>query len=132
MPFIGNQPTAVPLTSGDIADGSITASKLAAGVGGDFSWESKSANFTAVAGKAYYVDTTSSSITATLPSSASANDQIRFLDVSGTFGTNKLTIARNSHKIQGNADDVEVTTNRAGFSLIYLNATQGWLIIEKG
>jgi len=35
MPFIGNKPSAVPLTSADIADGIITSSKLAAGVNDD-------------------------------------------------------------------------------------------------
>ena len=34
MPFIGNKPTAVPLTSADLEDGIITSAKLAAGVGG--------------------------------------------------------------------------------------------------
>ena len=100
--------------------------------GGGATWESKSANFTAAASKNYLVDTSSNTVTATLPGSASAGNEIRFLDVSGTFDTNKLTIARNSHKIQGVADDIEVTTNRAGFSLVYYNATQGWLITEKG
>ena len=121
-----------------LTNNSITINGSATALGGSVtidagvSWESKNANFTAVAGKAYYVDTSSSAITATLPSSASIDDEIRFLDISGTFNTNKLTIARNSHKIQGIADDLEVTTDRAGFSLIYYNATQGWLITEKG
>ena len=35
MPFIGNQPAKVPLTSADITDGIITASKLADGVNDD-------------------------------------------------------------------------------------------------
>ena len=35
MPFIGNKPSAVPLTSADITDGIITASKLADGVNDD-------------------------------------------------------------------------------------------------
>jgi len=35
MPFIGNKPSAVPLTSADIADGIITSAKLATGVNDD-------------------------------------------------------------------------------------------------
>ena len=96
------------------------------------SWESKSANFTAVAGEAYYVDTSSNEITATLPASPSQNDEVRFLDVTGNFNINKLTINRNSENIQGNADNLEVTTSRAGFALIYYNASQGWLLKDKG
>ena len=119
-------------SSGNITvSGTVTANGQLLTAGGA-TWESKSSNFTAAASKNYFVDTSSNTVTATLPSSASAGDEIRFLDVSGTFDTNKLTVARNSHNIQGVADDLESTTNRAGFSLVYYNATQGWLITEKG
>ena len=37
----------------------------------------------------------------TLPSSASIGNTISIKDYAETFGTNNLTIARNSHKIQG-------------------------------
>ena len=40
--------------------------------GGGATWESKSANFTAAASKNYLVDTSSNTVTATLPGSASA------------------------------------------------------------
>ena len=94
-------------------------------------WESKNSAFTAEAGKAYFVDTSSSAFTATLPASATIADEIRFLDVSGTFDTNNLTIGRNGHKIQGDASDLTVSTERAGLGLIYYNATQGWLLKDK-
>lgn len=96
-----------------------------------FVWESKTGNFTAAAGRAYYVDTTSAAVTATLPASATQSDEIRFLDVSGTFDTNNLIVGRNGHNIQGSASDLTVATERAGFSLIYYNATQGWLMRDK-
>jgi len=94
-------------------------------------WESKSSAFTAEAAKAYFCDTTSSAFTATLPSAASVGDEVRFLDVSGTFDTNNLTVGRNSHNIQGAASDLVVSTERAGFALVYYNATQGWLLKDK-
>ena len=94
-------------------------------------WESKSSAFTAEAGKSYFVDTSGGAVTATLPASASISDSIRFLDVAGTFDTNNLTVGRNSHKIQGDASDLTVSTERAGFGLIYYNATQGWLLRDK-
>jgi hypothetical protein len=94
-------------------------------------WESKSGAFTAEAAKAYFCDTSSSAFTATLPSSASAGDEVRFLDVSGTFDTNNLTVGRNSHNIQGAGSDLVVSTERAGFALVYYNATQGWLLKDK-
>lgn len=91
-------------------------------------WESKSANFFGAAGTAYFVDTSSSAITATLPASPSTGDEIRFLDVAGTFDTNNLTVARNGNPIQGDASDLTVSTERAGFALVYYNGTQGWLL----
>ena len=94
-------------------------------------WESKSSGFTAEAQKSYFVDTSSAALTATLPSSAAIGDEVRFLDVAGTFDTNNLTVGRNSHKIQGDASDLTVSTERAGFALVYYNAAQGWLIKDK-
>jgi hypothetical protein len=95
------------------------------------SWSSKSSNFNASAGNSYYVNTTSGAVTATLPASPSQNDEIRFLDVAGTFDTNNLTVARNANKIQGSSTDLIIATERAGFSLVYYDATQGWLIKDK-
>ena len=37
-------------------------------------------------------------------------------------------MGRNSHKIQGDASDLTVAVERAGFTLVYYNATQGWLL----
>ena len=93
-------------------------------------WESKSADFTAVAGKAYFCDTTSNTISVTLPS-PTQKDTIRFLDVAGTFDTNNLTVLYGSSKIQGASSNLIVATERAGFALVYYDATQGWLLTEK-
>ena len=57
---------------------------------------------TMVAGRGYFVDTSSSAISMTLPSSASAGDTIALKDYAGTFASNNLTILRNGHKIHGN------------------------------
>ena len=93
-------------------------------------WESKSADFTAEAGKSYFCDTTSNAIDVTLPS-GTIGDEIHFLDVSGTFDTNDLTILYGSSKIQGASANLDVSTERAGFTLVYYNATQGWLLKDK-
>jgi hypothetical protein len=95
-------------------------------------WQSvKTSSFNAVSNQSYYVNTTSGAITATLPASPSQNDEIRFLDVAATFDTNNLTVGRNGKPIQGSATDLTVATERAGFSLVYYDATQGWLIKDK-
>ena len=93
------------------------------------SWQAvKTSGFTAVKSEGYFCNTTSSAFTATLPASATIGDEISFVDYAGTFDTNNLTIGRNSHKIQGDATDLTVATERAGFTLVYVDATQGWLL----
>src|SRR6056300_1458738 len=92
------------------------------------SWQSvKTSSFTAVAGEGYFCNTTSSAFTITLPSSPSVGDSVAIKDYAGTFGTNNLTIARNSSNIQGVANDSLISTNRASLTLVYVDATKGWL-----
>src|SRR6056300_570902 len=81
----------------------------------------------AVSGQGYFIDTTSAAHTITLPSSPSIGDSIAIKDYAGTFGTNNLTIARNSSNIQGVANDSLISTNRASLTLVYVDATRGWL-----
>jgi hypothetical protein len=98
-------------------------------VSGGAAWQAvQTSGFTAVAKRGYFCDTTSSAFTATLPVSATIGDFISFEDYAGTFDTNNLTIGRNGHKIQGLAEDLIVNQERAGFTLVYVDATQGWLL----
>ena len=101
-------------------------------VSGGTSWQSvKTSNTTMVAGEGYFVDTSSSAITMTLPSSATQGDEVSVIDYAGTADTNNITIGRNSHKIQGSSADLTVSTERAGFTLVYVDSTQGWLLKDK-
>jgi len=112
-------------------DGSVSTAKLSLPLPSiAIDWESKSASFIAVAGKAYFCDTSGSVISVTLPS-PTQKDTIRFLDVAGTFDTNNLTVLYGSSKIQGASSNLIVATERAGFALVYYDATQGWLLTEK-
>ena len=86
---------------------------------------------TMVSGRGYFVNTTSSAFAMTLPSSASIGDYVQIIDYAGTADTNNITIGRNSHKIQGEAADLVVTTERAAFTLVYVDSTQGWLLDSK-
>ena len=96
------------------------------------SWQAvKTTGFTAAAGEGYFVDTTSSAFTMTLPSSPSIGDEVSFIDYAGTFDSNNLTIGRNSEKIQGTAADLTVSTERAANTLVYTDGTQGWLLKVK-
>ena len=91
----------------------------------------KTSGFTAVAGEGYFCNTTSGAFTVTLPSSATQGDEVSIIDYAGTFDSNNLTVGRNSHNIQGSAADLTVSTERAGFTLVYVDSTQGWLLKDK-
>ncbi len=82
---------------------------------------------TMVAGNGYFVNNTSAAGIVKLPISASAGDTIAIKDYAGNFGTNSLTIQRNGHNIQGVANDSAISTNRASLTLVYVDATKGWL-----
>ena len=83
------------------------------------------------AGYGYFVNTSSSAITMTLPSSPTLGDEVSIIDYAGTFDTNNLTVGRNSQPIMGTAADLTVSTERAGFTLVYVDSTQGWLLRDK-
>jgi hypothetical protein len=113
-----------------LSDGSGTLSF--ATVAGGAAWQAvKTSGFTAVAKEGYFCNTNSSAFTATLPASAVIGDFISFIDYAGTFDTNNLTIGRNGHNIQGVAEDLTVSVERAGLTLVYVDSTQGWLLQNK-
>ena len=123
----------LPTTSGTanqvlVTDGSNNLSF--ATVSGGAAWQAvvTSTTLTTVSKQGYFINTSSNAITATLPTSPTLGDFISFIDYAGTFDTNNLTVARNGHKIQGDASDLTVATERAGFTLVYVDATQGWLL----
>ena len=120
------------LDIGTPSDGVITEPKLAANTGGIVDWQAVVTGATTmVAGRGYFVNTTSSAFTITLPSSAARGDEVHIIDYAATFDTNNCTVGRNSHKIQGASSDLTVATERAAFTLVYVDATQGWLLKEK-
>jgi hypothetical protein len=85
----------------------------------------------AVAGYGYFCNTTGGAFTVTLPTSPSLGDFVSFIDYAGTFDTNNLTIARNGKNIQGVAEDLTVSVERAGLTLVFVDDTQGWLLQNK-
>ena len=85
---------------------------------------------TMVSGRGYFVNTTSSAFTMTLPASPSIGYFVKIVDYAGTFDSNTCTIGRNSEKIAGASADMTVTTERAGLTLVFTDSTQGWLLTE--
>ena len=98
---------------------------------GGLSWQAveTGSTMTAVAGEAYWVNTTSNACTITLPASASVGDSIIFADYDRTWGTNAITIDSNGLNYQGDADTstVEYGTDGLAVAITYMDATQGWI-----
>jgi len=99
------------------------------GLGGGNPWASTSSSITVAANDRYFVDTSSSALTITLPASPQTGDQVSLLDLAGTFDTNNLTIGRNSLKIMGLTEDLVISTENAGIQLVYTGATYGWKLV---
>jgi len=117
--------------SGATLNASSATVSLPTGVAGT-SWQAvKTSAFTAVSGEGYFCNTSSSAFTVTLPGSATIGNEISIIDYAGTADTNNITIGRNGHNIQGAASDLVVSTERAAFTLVYVDSTQGWLLKDK-
>lgn len=100
--------------------------------GGGISWQVvKTSNFNATAGEGYFIDTSGGAVTATLPASPTLGDEVSFIDYAATADTNNITIARNGSNILAVAEDLTVSTERAGFTLVFTDSTQGWILKDK-
>jgi len=134
----GPDNTLTNIANGSLANSSITLNGTGVSLGGSATisagtdWQAvKTSNFTAVAGEGYFINTSSSAITMTLPSSASIGDEVSFKDYANSFDTYTLTVGRNSHKIEGAAADLTISVEGAGNSLVYVDSTKGWLLRNK-
>ena len=90
-----------------------------------------SANYTAVNGDQILVDTSGGGIgapvTITLPASPAIGNEVHFIDSGSNLSSNNLTIGRNGSRILGLESDLTVSTNGSAFTLVYVNATRGWI-----
>ena len=86
----------------------------------------------AVTGVGYFCDTTSAAFTVTLPASPAAGAVVGICDYANTFATNNLTVGRNSSNIGGIASNAVLSTNGISITLVYVDATQGWVITDSG
>ena len=104
------------------------------GATGSASWVTtvKTGDFTAVAGEGYFVNTTSGAITVTLPASPSAGAVVAVKDYANTFDTNAVTLGRNGSNIGGQALDSTISTEGLAVTLVFVDATKGWLVTDSG
>ena len=89
------------------------------------------ATYTTVNGDQVLVDTSGGGIgapvTINLPASPSVGDEVTFIDSGNNLASNNLTIGRNGSNVLGSASDLTVSTNSVAFTLVYVNATRGWI-----
>ena len=100
---------------------------------GSIDWQTgdiKTGNFTGVAGKGYFVNTAGGAVTANLPASPSAGDQMAVSDYGNNTETNGITVGRNGSNIEGSASDFSLLENGAAANFIYVDATKGWIVIS--
>jgi hypothetical protein len=86
----------------------------------------------AVSGVGYFADTTSSAFTVTLPAAPSAGDIVALSDYTGTWATNNITVGRNGSNINGAAADLVLNADNTTATLIYVDGTEGWRVIDTG
>ena len=84
-----------------------------------------------VAGRGYFINTTSAVQTVTLPGSPVIGDTIMIVDYASTFNTNNVTLDPGSNKIEGSTDDGILTTNDQTHTLVFTDSTQGWKIFNQ-
>ena len=97
---------------------------------GGLEWQSvvTASTLTAVAGRGYWINTTSNACTVTLPASPNNGDTIILADYARKWGTNAVTINTNSLKFQGNTSPNPIyNTSGQSVTLVYSDATQGWI-----
>ena len=98
---------------------------------GTVDWDTasiKTAEFTAVSGNGYFVNTTGGAVTVNLPA-GSAGDIVGLKDYAGTWDSYAVTINPDgSDKIGGgSAIDPTLTSKGGAVLLVYVDGTQGWL-----
>jgi hypothetical protein len=105
------------------------------GATGSASWVTtkKTATFTATAGEGYFCDTAAvGAFTVNLPSSPSAGAVVAVADYANTFDTANLTIGRGGSNIEGEASDFICNVEGAAITLVYVDATKGWITTDTG
>ena len=88
-----------------------------------------STGLTAVAGRGYFIDTTSGTVTVTLPASPSAGDVVVLKDYARTWATNSVTIA--STTFDGVSTNPSFYTIGQTVTLVYMDGTKGWSLINE-
>jgi len=121
---LGGSGTAVTLACG--------ATQTGFGRTGTVDWQTtiKTGNFTAANGEGYFVNSTSGEVIVTLPSSPSAGAIVAVKDYANTADTNKISFNRNGSNIDGSTDTPQIANEGGSITLVYADATKGWLVTD--
>jgi len=121
--------------SGDTVTLASGASQSGFGRAGSVDWQTgsiKTATFTAADGEGYFCNTTSSAFTVNLPA-GSAGAIVAINDYAQTAATNNITVSANgSEKIEGSTDNHLISTNGVTATLVYVDGTRGWKVVDTG
>jgi len=115
--------------TGDDPVGSGTGNWLRLTVGAGGVWTvvtNADSPYQAKSGDRLAVDTTAGAVTVTLPASPVIGDQVRFLDLGGSWADDHLTVGRNAKTIQGLAEDLVADRSDRVFSLVYFSSADDW------
>ena len=122
------------ITIGASGDTITLASGATNDLGGGTKWQTtvKTANFNAVGGEGYFIDTTSNTVTVTLPTGV-VGESVQIVDYISNANTKAIIIAPQSgEKIEGGTEGQGVTANRQALTLTYSGSTTGWLVSSAG
>jgi hypothetical protein len=134
----------IPVDAGGTSTLGCTGDTIATGAGttltiqGTYSginsinWDTtaKTANFTAETNRGYFINTTSGSVTISLPATPVAGSFIGIKDYALTAQTNNIIINPNGNKIQGSTSNFFINTQGGAANLVYVDSTQGWLTYD--
>ena len=136
IPVDAGSTTTIGCTGDTIATGAGTTLNIQGTYSGinSINWDTtaKTANFTAETNKGYFINTTSGSVTITLPATPVAGSFIGIKDYALTAQTNNILINPNGNKIQGNTNNFVINTQGGAANLVYVDSTQGWLTYDAG
>jgi hypothetical protein len=120
--------------SGDTVTLAAGASQSGFGRSGSVNWDTTpktTSPVTAVSGNGYFINTTSGAITVNLPSTPAAGDIVAIADYANTSATNNITVGRNGSNIDGSAIDAKIKVNGQVYTLVYVDATEGWKTVGQ-
>jgi hypothetical protein len=99
------------------------AAVIDASTAGGVSYVTKTANYTTANLEGVLADTSGGAFTVTLPASPSAGDQVVIADAGASFGSNNLTVGRNSSTINGVAENLVLDITGVNVQFVYDGST---------